>query len=68
MGLLAARNAGMEVPDEVVKAAIDYMNRSTGKDGSVAYSAASVGWGVDEPLCHRHAGVGGEQDEGRRQV
>lgn len=45
MGLLAARNAGMEVPDEVVKGAMDYMNRSTGKDGSVAYSGGFGGMG-----------------------
>ena len=38
MGLLACRNAGLDVPDEVVNAAMDYMRRSTGKDGSVAYS------------------------------
>lgn len=45
MGLLAARNAGMEVPDEVVKGAMDYINRSTGKDGSVAYSGGFGGMG-----------------------
>ena len=38
MGLLAARNAGLDVPDETVNAAMEYMRRSTGKDGSVAYS------------------------------
>ena len=39
MGLLAARNAGMEVSDEVLDAGLEYMRRSTGQDGSVAYSA-----------------------------
>ena len=38
MGLLAARNAGLDVPDETVNAAMEYMRRSTAKDGSVAYS------------------------------
>lgn len=38
MGLLAARNAGMDVPDEMVNSAMDYMRRSTGSDGSVAYT------------------------------
>lgn len=38
MGLLAARNAGLDVPDETVNAAMEYMRRSTGKDGSVAYT------------------------------
>lgn len=45
MGLLAARNAGMEVPDETVNNAMEYMRRSTGKDGSVAYSGGFGGLG-----------------------
>ena len=38
MGLLAARNAGMEVPDDVINKALEYLRRSTSKDGSVAYT------------------------------
>ena len=45
MGLLAARNAGMEVPDESIQSAMEYMRRSTGKDGSVAYSGGFGGMG-----------------------
>lgn len=45
MGLLAARNAGMEVPDDTVNAALEYMRRSTGRDGSVAYSGGMGGMG-----------------------
>jgi hypothetical protein len=45
MGLLAIRNAGMEVPDEIVNAALEYMRRSTGRDGSVAYSGGMGGMG-----------------------
>ncbi|MCB1086400.1 MAG: squalene--hopene cyclase, partial [Verrucomicrobiae bacterium] len=45
MGLLAARNAGMDVPDETIQAALEYMRRSTGKDGSVAYSGGFGGFG-----------------------
>jgi hypothetical protein len=45
MGLLAARNAGMDVSDEVVNAGLEYMRRSTGKDGSVAYSGGLGGMG-----------------------
>lgn len=45
MGLLAARNAGMDVPDETVNAALEYMRRSTGRDGSVAYSGGMGGMG-----------------------
>ena len=45
MGLLAARNAGMAVPDEVINSALEYMKRSTGKDGSVAYAGGFGGFG-----------------------
>lgn len=45
MGLLAARNAGMEVPDATVDAALEYMRRSTGRDGNVAYSGGMGGMG-----------------------
>ena len=45
MGLLAARNAGMDVPDETLNAALEYMRRSTSKDGSVAYSGGFGGMG-----------------------
>lgn len=45
MGLLASRNAGMEVPDETVNAALEYMRRSTSRDGSVAYSGGFGGMG-----------------------
>jgi len=43
MGLLAARNAGMDVPDDVVSGAMDFMRRSTGSDGSVAYTGGFGG-------------------------
>lgn len=45
MGLLAARNAGIQVPDEAVNGALEYMKRSTGADGSVAYSGGFGGGG-----------------------
>ncbi|OYW30607.1 MAG: squalene--hopene cyclase [Chthoniobacter sp. 12-60-6] len=45
MGLLAARNAGMAVPDEVIDAALEYMKRSTGRDGSAAYTGGFGGFG-----------------------
>jgi len=45
MGLLACRNAGMDVPDETMNAALEYMRRSTGRDGSVAYSGGFGGMG-----------------------
>ena len=43
MGLLAARNAGMDVPDDVISNAMEFVRRSTGSDGSVAYTG---GFGV----------------------
>ncbi|MCE9519230.1 MAG: squalene--hopene cyclase [Verrucomicrobia bacterium] len=49
MGLLAARNAGIEVPDQSITKALEYMQRSTGKDGSVAYSGG-IGGGMGESV------------------
>jgi hypothetical protein len=45
MGLMAARNAGMDVPDETLNAGMEYMRRSTGRDGSVAYTGGFGGMG-----------------------
>jgi hypothetical protein len=45
MGLLAARNAGMEVPDATIDGALEYFRRNTGRDGSVAYSGGLGGMG-----------------------
>ena len=45
MGLLAARNAGMQVPDSSIEASLEYMRRSTGKNGYVAYSGGFGGMG-----------------------
>jgi hypothetical protein len=45
MGLFAARNAGLEVADETVNAALEYMRRCTGRDGFVAYSGGFGGMG-----------------------
>jgi hypothetical protein len=45
MGLLAARNAGMDVPDETLDTALEYIRRSTGRDGSVAYTGGLGGLG-----------------------
>lgn len=58
MGLLAARNAGMEVPDETVNAALEYMRRSTSRDGSVAYSGGFNGLGGSMNLTAISALVG----------
>ena len=41
MGLLAARNAGIEVPDACVEKALSYYRSSTSKTGIVAYSGSS---------------------------
>jgi hypothetical protein len=38
MGLMAARNAGIEVPDEMLQTGMNYIRRSTAGDGSVMYS------------------------------
>lgn len=49
MGLLAARNAGVEVPDESINKAIEYFTKMTSDSGQVAY-AGGIG-GFDESLA-----------------
>ncbi len=44
MGLLAARNAGIEVPDEAVDRAINYFAQMTSASGQVAYSNGAGGF------------------------
>jgi hypothetical protein len=46
MGLLAARNAGIEVPEETVSKAVRYFAAMTGPNGQVGYSG-SPGGGSD---------------------
>jgi hypothetical protein len=46
MGLLAARNAGVEVPDDMIDRAIKYYTSMTGPNGQVGYSG-SPGGGSD---------------------
>lgn len=58
MGLLAARNAGLDVADEIIDGAMEYMRRSTGKDGSVAYSGGFGGMGGSMNLTAIAALVG----------
>jgi len=43
MGLLGARNAGIEVPDETVDRAIKYFTAMTGLNGQVGYSSPQGG-------------------------
>lgn len=45
MGLLAARNAGIEVPDESIDKAIAYFKSMTADSGGVAYSGGLGGFG-----------------------
>jgi hypothetical protein len=49
VGLLAARNAGIEVPDEVIDRAISYYQSMTSNSGQVAYSGGMGGF--DESLA-----------------
>jgi hypothetical protein len=49
VGLLAARNAGIEVPDECIARAISYYTKMTATSGQVAY-AGGLG-GFDESLA-----------------
>ncbi len=45
MGLLAARNAGIEVPDKSIDSAIRYFTSMTGDNGVVGYSGGLGGFG-----------------------
>lgn len=45
MGLLACRNAGLSVPDDTINKAIEYIRKSTAKNGFVAYSGGFGGGG-----------------------
>lgn len=49
MGLLAARNAGIEVPDESIDKALAYYRNSTSDSGMVAYSGG-IGGGMGESM------------------
>lgn len=49
VGLLAARNAGIEVPDESIDRAISYYTKMTSPSGQVAYSGGMGGF--DESLA-----------------
>ena len=45
MGMLAARNAGIEVPDKTVDGALEYFKGCTSSSGSVAYTQGLGGFG-----------------------
>ena len=49
VGLLAARNAGIDVPDEVIDRAISYYQSMTSDSGQVAYSGGMGGF--DESMA-----------------
>lgn len=50
MGLLAARNAGVEVPDECIDKALKYFKSMTSKHGTVGYSGGAGGFGGSKNL------------------
>ena len=45
MGLLAARNAGIEVPDKSIDGAVKYVSSLTGDSGAIGYSGGLGGFG-----------------------
>ncbi len=49
MGLLAARNAGVKIPDENIDNAIDYFKSMTTKQGDVGYSGVGAGGSANLP-------------------
>ncbi|MEZ6125016.1 MAG: squalene--hopene cyclase [Planctomycetaceae bacterium] len=50
MGLLAARNAGLKVPDECIDKALDYFKQMTSSRGGVGYSGGVGGMGGSQNL------------------
>ena len=50
MGLLAARNAGIKVPDDCTYKALDYFQKMTSTRGGVGYSGAVGGMGGSKNL------------------
>jgi len=56
VGLLAARNAGIEVPDESIDKAINYYKGMTSTSGQVAYSGG-IGGGLDESIARISIGT-----------
>ncbi len=50
MGLLAARNAGIEVPDEAIDRALGFYRSSTSAGGIVGYTGGSSG-GPGDTMC-----------------
>jgi len=49
VGLLAARNAGIEVPDEVIDKSINYFTKMTSPSGQVGYSGGFGGFDESIP-------------------
>ena len=50
MGLLAARNAGIRVPDDCIDNALEYFQKMTSKQGGVGYSGGMGGLGGSKNL------------------
>lgn len=50
MGLLAARNAGVKVPDEGIDKALDYFKKMTSSRGGVGYAGSVGGMGGSKNL------------------
>jgi hypothetical protein len=51
VALLAARNAGIEVPDENIKKAMDLLKQSTDSSGAVAYQVGSTGFSFGDSIA-----------------
>lgn len=51
VALLAARNAGIEVPDENIKKAMDLLKQSTDSSGAVAYQVGSAGFDFGDSVA-----------------
>ena len=57
VGLLAARNAGIEVPDASIDKAIEFYKSMTSESGEVGYSRRRRLWPIHRAEFHRDAGL-----------
>lgn len=65
VGLLAARNAGIEVPDQSIDRALQYFQRMTGPNGQVTYANSTGGFSdtlARTSICALVHAVAGRKD------
>ena len=62
VALLAARNAGIEVPDEAIRRGLEYFAACQAEDGGIGYTSAGSGNAVRTAIAITSAALAGETD------